>query len=662
MGTIFIRAGDLQQRRRGHEVFVGLRQDNRRTCSSGLVPSQELYFAYGYDPRYFKKKGWASKTPTQGRGCPPLSSWLAPRQDPPGTAPQTCLHPTRVSTALDDASLLSLAEAISRKIARDRAVMGQGRLLDAVVSQELLATEAVLSPAFHAVAELLSPSRLVHQVPRGVLARIFALVGTGSEVVPLTHACRRWRNIALRTPILWTSLRDHDLTNMLPVFIERSQGTPLDVSVSISSEETHRLKRLSDLQAASSHLRSFEVTIEGSFTDTIKETFSHFHKPAPLLTTLSIRFDPDAKVPSPASGDSGDVFGGLFGREYPMLSTLSLKSLRPWTSPLSETLTTLTLASLFLSANDLYPCLKAVPNLRFLAFLNVISSLSDDYVGTADPISLDRLDTLYIHQPGGPFKHFVHLMTHLLFPRLDLGCILMGECETLDEDFISTLTHPVRLSHRLTRLTLQLDGEPASKFYLHGVQDKSFVISLCLPTASMPQIFSAAGISLGPISIDTSTTTEFILRADGDNQTISADNLTHVFRSFPAIDTLVVTGMPLVNVVSAFASLRDEMQNPILSQLRNLYVRGIGADALALMRYMGQRLEPGLPNPRVVCPASLKESVGSRFGEVEAIEDLGVEGFPRPLTVPEPMQGFLKLNLGWNELDWLMERNRWNWN
>jgi hypothetical protein len=38
---------------------------------------------------------------------------------------------------LDDASLLSLAEAISRKIARDRASVGQDRLLDPVISQEV---------------------------------------------------------------------------------------------------------------------------------------------------------------------------------------------------------------------------------------------------------------------------------------------------------------------------------------------------------------------------------------------------------------------------------------------------------------------------------------------------------------------------------------------
>lgn len=538
--------------------------------------------------------------------------------------------------------------------------------------QKLLATEAVLLPAFHAFLEILSPLLPVNSVPREVLCRIFALVGSGADVVPLSHVCRRWRHIALRSPRLWTSFGNRDLTRMLPAFIERSQGAPLDISVCIDSNDNQCLERLADLQSVSSRLRSFDVTISGIWTDKLKDLFSRFRSPAPLLTTLSIRFDHDVKVPGPKpSGD--DAFSPLFAKEHPTLSSLSLKSLRPWAAPLSETLTALTMASLYLSANDLYPCLKAVPNLTFLALLNVISSLSDDYTGSSDPIPLDRLSTLYIHQPGGPYKHFGHLMSHLQIPRPSLACILMGECDTLDDDFTSNLTQPTRLTCALTRLVLQLDGEPASKFYLHGMHDdESFILSLCLPTTEVPQIFGIAGagagaddnagavapaplaapgatatdpISFGALSADTSRTTEFILRADGENQTISVENLTHIFRRLPAIETLVVTGMPLDNVVGALVALRDELQTPVLPRLRNLYVRGIGADALALMRFMGQRLEPGLPDPRVVCPSSLKGSLGSRFGEVEAIEDMDASDFPRPLTVPGVMREFLKANL-----------------
>ena len=79
---------------------------------------------------------------------------------------------------------------------------------------------------------------------------------------------------------------------------------------------------------------------------------------------------------------------------------LSLKSLCPWTVTLSLNLATVTLTSLYLSANDSYPSLRAVPNLSLLALLKTISILSDDYTGTPDPISLDRLSTLYVYQPG----------------------------------------------------------------------------------------------------------------------------------------------------------------------------------------------------------------------------------------------------------------------
>jgi hypothetical protein len=132
---------------------VGLRQ-----TINGFVWRQEFSLRMWLRSAIFQKKSWASKTPTHGRGRTPrprsrdaamistlisrcwaaiVSAWLQLRQDPPGTAPQTCPRPTRVDTALDEASLHSLAEAISRKIARDRAVMGQGRLLGPVVSQEV---------------------------------------------------------------------------------------------------------------------------------------------------------------------------------------------------------------------------------------------------------------------------------------------------------------------------------------------------------------------------------------------------------------------------------------------------------------------------------------------------------------------------------------------
>ena len=51
------------------------------------------------------------------------------------TTPQPCPRP--VDALLEESSLLALAEAIARKISHDRATIGQDRLLEAVISQEV---------------------------------------------------------------------------------------------------------------------------------------------------------------------------------------------------------------------------------------------------------------------------------------------------------------------------------------------------------------------------------------------------------------------------------------------------------------------------------------------------------------------------------------------
>jgi hypothetical protein len=109
---------------------------------------------------------------------------------------------------------------------------------------------------------------------------------------------------------------------------------------------------------------------------------------------------------------------------------------------------------------------------------------------------------------------------------------------------------------------------------------------------------------------------------DDANSSVSADNLIHVFRSLPESPTLVVTGMPLDNIVTALNRLGDESGSPVLPHLRNLYAHGIGDSSLGLSRFLGQRLEPDLPILQIVCAASLKNTVGTRYGDIRAIEDL----------------------------------------
>jgi len=70
-----------------------------------------------------------------------------------------------------------------------------------------------------------------------------------------------------------------------------------------------------------------------------------------------------------------------------------------------------------------------------------------------------------------------------------------------------------------------LDSLPESQFYLYGVHEDSLAFSFCLPTVTMPRIFTTSGLSMGAISANISQVTRFILRGDDSNSSVSADNL-----------------------------------------------------------------------------------------------------------------------------------------
>jgi len=490
---------------------------------------------------------------------------------------------------------------------------------------------------------MLNPIRPAHRLPREILMQIFALVGSGKRILPVSHVCRRWRDVALKTPELWSTFEPDDFTPMVSVALQRSGDHLLDVSLHTSCDEISRLERL--LEFPFSRLRTLDVAVTGPFTDEVKGIFSRCRSRAPVLNEFSLRFDFDASIPQPIPFDENNCFSMLFERETPAVSSLFLRNLHPWPPLLSERLKSLTLTSIFISADELYPALRSVPNLETLALLNTISVLSENFSGSDTPIALDRLRVFYVHQPRGALKHLNHLFTHITIPRLDLACVFMSDSAVVDDDIPETLDNSYTVFRTVTELVMHLDSLPESQFYLYGVHEDNLAFSFCLPTATMPRIFNPLGLSMGSVSANVSQVTRFILRGDDGNSTVSADNLFHIFRCLPELETLVVTGMPLDNVVAALNRLRDESEEPILRRLRYLYTRGIGENALALTRFLGQRLEPELPVPQVVCPASLKDSVGTRYGDVRALEDLKPEEFPKPFSVPEPMQKFLKMNL-----------------
>jgi hypothetical protein len=285
---------------------------------------------------------------------------------------------------------------------------------------------------------------------------------------------------------------------MMPVALKRSRDHLLAVSLHTSCDEIRRLEHL--LEFPFSRLRSLDIAVTGPFTDEVKGIFSRCRSHASVLNEFSLRFDFDASIPQPVPFDESNCFSMLFDRDAPALSSLFLRNLHPWPPLLSERLKSLTLTSIFISADELYPALRSVPNLETLALLNAISVLSETFSGSDAPIALDRLRIFYIHQPRGALKHLNHLFAHITIPRLDLACVFMSDSAVVDDDIPESPEHSYRMFRTVTELVMHLDSLPESQFYLYGAHEDSLAFSFCLPTATIPRIFDASGLSVGSIS------------------------------------------------------------------------------------------------------------------------------------------------------------------
>jgi len=82
---------------------------------------------------------------------------------------------------------------------------------------------------------MLNPIRPAHRLPREILMQIFALLWSGKRILFLSHVCHHWRDIALKTPELWSSFELDDFTLVMTV---------APVSLHTSCDEIRRLEHL----------------------------------------------------------------------------------------------------------------------------------------------------------------------------------------------------------------------------------------------------------------------------------------------------------------------------------------------------------------------------------------------------------------------------------
>ena len=133
-----------------------------------------------------------------------------------------------------------------------------------------------------------------------------------SSIIHITHVCRRWREIALDTPILWSRIDDTIASRML-AFLQRSRSAPVSLStyLALPHQGTAGAMVARVLDACRERLRRLDVRLHAY------DIFTHsrINFAAPNLECLTIQCE---------------LYDGIETVHYPLLlqgQTTSLKAL-----------------------------------------------------------------------------------------------------------------------------------------------------------------------------------------------------------------------------------------------------------------------------------------------------------------------------------------------
>jgi len=107
-----------------------------------------------------------------------------------------------------------------------------------------------LHRSYHPTYQVARP-HFIHSLPFEILALVFTLGAEDDIQLPITvsHVCRQWREISLRTPSLWQRVRLSPHERLLREWIDRARTCPLDVELLPWRETRGGSRRSQDLNA-----------------------------------------------------------------------------------------------------------------------------------------------------------------------------------------------------------------------------------------------------------------------------------------------------------------------------------------------------------------------------------------------------------------------------
>ncbi|KAI0059580.1 hypothetical protein BV25DRAFT_1054039 [Artomyces pyxidatus] len=291
----------------------------------------------------------------------------------------------------------------------------------------------------------------ISRLPPEILSRIFSHLAAPSLNTPwmwqtVSHVCRRWREVAVFSPLLWTSI-DFRSAAWTMEFLQRSQYAPLAVH---TGDLLHR--DINSVQWALHEMpRIRELSLSGN-TDTLERLEDHLLEESPLLETLSL----SATSHGRGFDDCYIVPDGLLAGYAPRLRKLSLSMCR--VSPTLPILAGLTHfhASVpdprgCFPVSDLLALLSMMPLLETLILEHAVPALeTTGCTGSEEPVvTLNRLASLQLNDT---MASCAYLLSHLRVPASAALRVICGIERPYEDDEIELLPR-LLVSPRIERAT-----------------------------------------------------------------------------------------------------------------------------------------------------------------------------------------------------------------
>jgi hypothetical protein len=381
-----------------------------------------------------------------------------------------------------------------------------------------------------------NPLAPISRLPLETLAEIFSLLrfpADDSKHVPylawmrVTYVCRRWREVTLSFPSLWSHIH---FTKLSPTgvaeMLARAKMSPLHLEAKLSCRkraDSNAFERLlEDHISYTCHL-----TISGDFQTMLERLVS----PAPALESLSLGSPYDSYFSSPCT-----IPDSLFNGTAPKLTRLDLHGCSiGWKSPLLKGLQTLKIQT---------PYTEEMPILEnWLIVLNELSQLKILTLDYATPTG--SFDNPHISEPqctatllslthfniSAPARGCALALAHLILPAL-ISLHVTAESQFQDGDDVrSLIPYVARHAHG------PQDTAPLQAILLNGEEMHAEIVAWTVPDADL-EVCGLATLTRAAVSARLDLTVTFSRHAcRGGMETVIFDAmLTHL--PLNAISTL----------------------------------------------------------------------------------------------------------------------------